>query len=433
MRTYHVLATVLVAVALAPGTAHPQGLPDIVWEDGAHTNSVEGVAFSPDGAYIASGADYTDSSVRLWGASDGSRLHDFSLYPHAVRSVDIVPGHPYVAVGYIVTDYAPGGVAAVWDTELDQELYTTGGCHVALSPGGDMLASGGGGVNRYLFLTRVSDGFERHSIYTGSYILDVAYSPDGRFVATCGSDNDVKLWDPATGSLVRTLTGHTDDVSALAFSPDGSLLASGAGGWDDPGESTIRIWRVSDGEHLDTLEGHGDWVYALAFAPDGGALVSSGRTGSSQKIKIWDLDTGEMTRYYDESALDLDFSPYGQFLVYGRSNGDVVVALSGLTTGVGDAGGDGITRLLAAPTPNPFRSETTLRFTLDSPGEISLDMYDVSGRKVATLVRGTRPAGEHVVRWDGRADSGRRVAGGIYFAMLATEQGADARKVVLID
>ena len=429
MRTSWPLILACTIVAVASTQSHSQGHPDIVWEV---THSATGVAYAPDGSFVASGGGY-DSSVRLWLAADGTPLGDFSVYPHAILSVDVAPDEPYVAVGYIVSGYPPGGVSAVWDTELEEELFTTGGCYVSFSPGGDMLASGGGGVNRYLSLTRVSDGFQRHSIYTGSYIHDVAYSPDGRVVATAGSDNAVQLWDPATGSLIRTLTGHEDDVSAVAFSPDGVLLASGAGGWDDPGESTIKVWRVSDGELLDTLEGHGEWVSALAFSPDGGVLVSSGRTGPTPKIKFWDIVTGEMTRYYDDSALDIDFSPDGRYFTYGRSGGDVVLARSGLLSGIEDPSESRVRRLELRSFPEPFNPMTQIQYELPHPGRVTLRIYDLSGRLVRELLDSVeREEGSHAVPWYGRGDSGRPLPSGVYFARLDAGEEAAVHKMVLL-
>jgi hypothetical protein len=140
-----------------------------------------------------------------------------------------------------------------------------------------------------------------------------------------------------------------------------------------------------------------------------------------------------MFQYYDDSALDLDFSPDGQFFVYGRGGGDVVLARSGLLTGVEDPIAPEAETALAAPTPNPFQSETVLRFALRRPGNVHLEMYDVSGRIVATLVSGVRSEGEHAVRWDGRADGGTRVASGIYFARLATPDQVSTRKIVVLD
>jgi WD40 repeat protein len=189
-----------VLAVLVPQQPRAQGLPDIVWEaiDG-HVVSAEGVAYAPDGTYVAPGAGGTsDSVVRLWRASDGAPLESFSVYPHSVESVDIAPHKPLVAVGHIVSGYPPGGVAAVWNTDPTEELYTAGGYNIEFSPDGSLLASGGGGVNRYLTITQVMDGTLRHSLYTGSYLLGVAYSPAGLHRAG---------WDRRSGTGERVASG----------------------------------------------------------------------------------------------------------------------------------------------------------------------------------------------------------------------------------
>jgi WD40 repeat protein len=97
----------------------------------------------------------------------------------------------------------------------------------------------------------------------------VAFSPDGRLLASGSDDHTVKLWDVETGQEVRTLRGHTDWVWSVAFSPDGRLLASGSG------TSTVKLWdvasRVAGSAHPARAYGLGA---SVAFSPDGRLLAS---------------------------------------------------------------------------------------------------------------------------------------------------------------
>jgi WD40 repeat protein len=101
-------------------------------------------------------------------------------------------------------------------------------------------------------------------------VNSVTFSPDGRTLASGSGDKTIKLWDAASGELLRTLTGHTKFVYSVAFSPDGRTLASG--GMDN----TIKLWDSASGELLRTLTGHTNTVGSVAFSPDGWTLTSGG-------------------------------------------------------------------------------------------------------------------------------------------------------------
>jgi WD40 repeat protein len=108
---------------------------------------------------------------------------------------------------------------------------------------------------------------------------NVAFSPDGAFLASGGYDRTIKIWNVKTWEEIATLRGHVDIVYGVAFSSDGAFLASGSR------DKTIKIWNVKTWEEIATLRGHDSEVYGVAFSPDGGYLAS----GSADKtIKIWD-------------------------------------------------------------------------------------------------------------------------------------------------
>ena len=90
----------------------------------------------------------------------------------------------------------------------------------------------------------------------------------------------MRLWDATTGSPIRTLTGHTDYVSSVSFSPDGNTLASGSF------DKTVRLWDATTGSPLRTLTGHTNYVSSVSFSPDGNTLASASEDGT---VLLWEL------------------------------------------------------------------------------------------------------------------------------------------------
>ena len=394
-RRTHVAVAVGFAVllAIAP-TSRAESPPDIVWQVAAHGASVESVAFSADGALVASGSGSTDPTAQVRAASDGSLLHTFPGQANGVHAVDFSPADGLLAVGGVVPAHGypvSSGGTDVWRLADATMVHSFAGGYAAFSADGARLATGGLGIDRHVRVHEIPSEAEVADIYTGDYVYALDLSPDGQRAASSEYDGEVYLWDVNTGQLLHTLP-HGDRPASVAFSPDGQTLASGNLAFDS--NSTIKLWRVSDGQLLRTILGYDGLISSVAFSPDGNVLISASSTASfERRIRFWRVSDGALlatlTPGYD-AVLTAVFSPDGQRFAYGSSDGTVTVARSPLPPMDADVDGDldlddygAFLNCQAGPgtTPNPTAPQTSQDcvdvFDVDEDNDV--DLHDFAG------------------------------------------------------
>jgi WD40 repeat protein len=245
-----------------------------------HKGRVYRVAFSDDDRSLASLAE--DNNVIIWDVAGATATRTVSLPPHPsatnVFALSPAPGGGWLAAG------AYGSKAiALW--QIDRA---------------------------YAVRASRLDGHK-------DFLTSLAFSPDGRWLASGAQDATARIWEVATGHQRFVLEGHSNEIEGLAFNRDATGLATAS--WD----GQVKLWDLGSGREVRTLGGAAFNVHAVAFAPDGHWLASASQDGT---IKLWDLDNGVLAgllRGSVHSVENLAFRPDGRRLAATRADGTIAV------------------------------------------------------------------------------------------------------------
>jgi WD40 repeat protein len=301
----------------------------------------QSLSFSPDGKLLASGcSNYT---VRIWDArskelvaalTNGGDVNSLAFSPDG-KTLAVGTGAIY---GIKYSEPKPDD-SAIWIWNISNPRapqfirISTGRTNqvaaVAFSADGKWLASGDAGGAIQLWEVASWTLLQSAMFRTNRMVSCLAFSPDCKLLAVGGADSRVELWDPASWTSITNLEGHTGQLICLAFSPDGMTLATG--GWD----RVIRLWDTRTHRSIKVLPGHGQDVQSLAFVRDG-SLIRGSKDGTLKRWNVGDVaDPLEWTfrghtkppltsvGWSWHGVLALAVSPDGELLASGSDDGTI--------------------------------------------------------------------------------------------------------------
>ena len=278
------------------------------------TNWVNTVAFSPSGGYLAAGT--SEARVLVWNTATRALIATMAL-PQPVTTV------AWDGAGRVAAADADG-TASIWTLPSPVLLAGNDSASVAYSPDGTTMAVGGTSVELWSAASRTL--IASHPLPAGAYVNGIAFAPSGDYLAVAYGNDTAQLLDARTLAPVSkpfTATS-TDTVESVAYSPDGSTIATSA---DD---GSVRLWSVADPAHprqLSVVRDSGDSVYTVAFAPNGRTLAA---TSLDDFTRLWNVLNparpellGKPLGGLHGYAMGVAFSPSSGLLAVGSQDGTV--------------------------------------------------------------------------------------------------------------
>lgn len=266
-----------------------------------HKQPISRIAWSPNGKMLASSSQ--DKTIQIWSLQTGKLQRALSDY------VADITGIAWASNSSTLASVSRDEAIRIWNVTTGENFKTftfdmadreiragisrqSGSVYsMAFSTAGETLAST---RDRTIWLWNTSNGKCVQTPTEHTRAINVlAWSPDGTVLATGACDQSVRLWNTSTWQLYQILTGHMGDVNSLSWSPDGTMLVSSAYDY------TVRIWNSGNGRQIRILQGHTDRIVCTSFSFDGRLLASQSYDGT---IRIWDTASWQTVTAFTEAS-----------------------------------------------------------------------------------------------------------------------------------
>lgn len=385
-----------------------------------HSKSIFQVVYSPDSKLIASGSD--DHTIKIWNANTGRLIRTVKKHIDSVNHLAFTPNGAYLTS---IANRALIFLDPLTGKEL-KSIPNVGGPY-AFSPDGKKIV--GDGYNIKIWDVETGKILMNLKEHKNEIIMSTAYSPDGKYIAsvlmnrklklwetatgnllkqwsphdhwinaviftkdsksiiTGSKDRTIKIWETETGKLLKTISGIKGEVRSLKASPNGKLLAAGIGSMDFKANNSASVWDLASGKLLKTFTNHVWAVHTIDFSPDSKRLVSGSGTYNiafDNLIQIHDIDSGESLFTLKSFSAPINqsvFSPDGKLIASAMKNNTIQIWDRGTTSPL---------RILQGP----FESIDSLAFSPDGKilcaGSKFLTVYlwDTSTWKIIKTLKG---------------------------------------------